>query len=47
MTIYCYTCSECGLVTRVEDNHPWKACVCQAPPVVVNEDEEAQGDGVP
>jgi predicted nucleic acid-binding Zn ribbon protein len=47
MTIYRYTCSECGIVTRVQDNQSWKACACQAPPEVVNEDEEAQGDGVP
>ena len=39
MVIYRYKCTECGLVTRVEDEGAWKACACVAPADVVNEDD--------
>ena len=45
MTIFRYTCPECKIVTRVEDNQAWKVCVCQAPPDIVNEDEDEEAEG--
>jgi hypothetical protein len=41
MTVLRYTCTACGIVTRVEDGQDYRVCVCRAPYDLVNEDEEA------
>lgn len=40
MGIKRYTCTACGIVTRVEDGQDHKACQCEAPFDVVNDEEE-------
>lgn len=35
-----YTCLQCGLVTRVQGDQNHKACACEAPFDVVDEDLE-------
>lgn len=40
MAILRYTCSACGIETRVEEGQDWRVCVCKAEYTVVNEDEE-------
>ena len=42
MPILRYTCTACGLVTRVEAGDSHRACACKAPFVVVDEDEEKE-----
>lgn len=39
MTIYRYTCTQCGLVTRVEEGQDYRAYSCRAPYDIVNEDD--------
>lgn len=34
-----YTCTQCGIVTRVEENQDHVAYACQAPYDIVNEEE--------
>lgn len=41
MPILRYTCTACGLVTRAEPDQEYRACVCKAEYVIINEDEEA------
>lgn len=40
MAILRYTCTQCGIITRVEEGEPYVACACQAPHDVVNEDDD-------
>jgi len=39
MAILIYTCSECGLVTRVEEGQDFRACNCRVPYQIVREDD--------
>lgn len=41
MAVVRYTCTQCGLVTRVEEGQDHRACACQAPYDIVREDEAA------
>lgn len=46
MTILRYTCTQCGLITRVEQGDDYRACACRAPYDIVNEDEEISQEPV-
>ena len=37
MSILRYTCTKCGLVTRVEEGQDYRACMCHAPYDLVDE----------
>lgn len=39
MAILIYTCSECGLVTRVEEGQDFRACNCREPYQIVREED--------
>ena len=42
MTILRYTCTDCGIVTRVEQGQSYCACACRGGFEMVNESDESQ-----
>jgi hypothetical protein len=47
MPVIRYTCTACGIVTRVEDGQDYRVCVCRAPFDIVNEDEPPPSEPPP
>lgn len=41
MAILRYTCTQCGIITRVEEGDDFRACACRAAYDIVNEETEA------